>query len=104
MILKAGDMGDVMEKIVADALSRHGVVFDSIKEWLIEDAFVLRSSDLFGSAGLFAYAHTIQTGLEMDRARPGSLTDEERMRLQVLADDVVQLGLDWQRTSSRIPD
>ena len=68
--------------------------------------FVIRSSDIFASAGIYGYAHSIQSMLEVD-ALPGRrfLAPAEREYLEHMADVLFQVGLDWnQAAGRRIPD
>lgn len=60
-----------------------------------DEFFVLRSSDLFGATALFAYAHHLQSALELDQLRT-IFTAEEREFLDCLAEEVQQLGESWQ--------
>lgn len=68
--------------------------------------FVVRSSDIFASAGIYGYAHSIQSMLEVD-ALPGRsfLGDAERAYLESMADALFQVGLLWNQEQARkIPD
>lgn len=69
-----------------------------------ETYFVIRSSDLFGSAALWGYAHLLQTGIEIARQRPGTFTDEECERLKTLADDLAKKAEAWAVKGGRLPD
>jgi hypothetical protein len=73
----------------------HGLPDDSF--------FVIRDSDVFGCAGLWSYAHTILTALEIDGRRK-HLTSEEADRLRKLAHSLAGLLDDWSSRSRKIPD
>jgi hypothetical protein len=67
--------------------------------------FVLRSSDLFGAAALYAYAAAIASTIEFSRKRPGSLSPDEVADLERLEELVTNLAVEWQRSGlGRIPD
>lgn len=68
--------------------------------------FVVRSTDIFASAGLYGYAHSIQSMLEVDALPERQfLQSGEREYLESLADDLFQVGLAWNQAASRkIPD
>lgn len=67
--------------------------------------FVLRSSDLFGAAALYAYAAALGTAIEFSRARPGSLSPDEVETLELLEEMVTNLAVEWQRSGTgRVPD
>jgi hypothetical protein len=67
--------------------------------------FVLRSSDLFGAAALYAYAAAIATQIEFARSRPGSLSPDEAQTLERLEEMATDLALEWQRSGvGRVPD
>jgi hypothetical protein len=67
--------------------------------------FVLRSSDLFGAAALYAYAAALGTAIEFSRARPGSLSPDEVQTLEALEEMVTNLAVEWQRSGKgRVPD
>jgi hypothetical protein len=67
--------------------------------------FVLRSSDLFGPATLWAYAAAIATQIEFSRTRPGSLSPDEVEHLEALEEMVSDLAVTWQRSGAgRVPD
>ena len=70
------------------------------------EGFVLRPSDIFGPAALWAYAHLIQTAVELGQMRPGVFTDEEYRRLVDSALEVAQVAEDWQRRGEnrKVPD
>jgi hypothetical protein len=66
--------------------------------------FVIRSSDMFASAGLYAYAHTIETILELASHRP-VLNKQEALYLRGVANQATQLAASWQRSGlQRVPD
>jgi len=64
------------------------------------EVFVLRQSDVFGDSVLFAYAHLVQTALELDSSR-SFLTVEERHSLSRLADDIHETAVRWMTTHDR---
>jgi hypothetical protein len=67
--------------------------------------FVLRSSDLFGAAALYAYAAALGTAIELSRARPGSLSPDEVRAMEALEIMVTDLAVEWQRSGKgRVPD
>ena len=68
--------------------------------------FVVRSSDIFASAGIYGYAHSIQSMLEVDALPERQfLRSGEREYLESMADDLFQIGLAWNQAASRkIPD
>lgn len=67
--------------------------------------FVLRSSDLFGAAALYAYAAALGTAIEFSRARPGSMSPDEVETLEQLEEMVTNLAVEWQRSGvGRVPD
>jgi len=67
--------------------------------------FVLRSSDLFGPATLWAYAAAISLAIEFSRTRPGSLSATQVERLEALEEMVSDLAVEWQRSGAgRVPD
>jgi hypothetical protein len=73
----------------------------------IEDGtfFVIRDSDVFGPAVLFAYVSLLQTELEVEKLRPGRYSPEELAYLEKLERYVTDLALSWQRTGKgRVPD
>lgn len=65
--------------------------------------FVIRSSDMFGIAGLYAYANQIQTTLEIDKERK-FLTDVELLHLRDIADYIADLARQWQVQQTKVPD
>jgi hypothetical protein len=65
--------------------------------------FVIRSQDMFGIAGLYAYASQIQTILELNQTRP-ILTPVEQDHLQGVADYVADLARQWQEQQTKVPD
>jgi hypothetical protein len=66
--------------------------------------FVIRSSDVFGAPALYAYAHLIQTAVELDGQRR-IFTDDERVRMEETAEYAVELAQEWQkRGDGRLPD
>lgn len=77
--------------------------FDTGRELEPETFFVVKSTDIFAVAALYAYAHTIQTGLELDNKR-NVFTDMERRRLIRLADHVSDLAGQWSRLVAKVPD
>jgi hypothetical protein len=69
-----------------------------------KDVFVLRSSDIFGAATLFAYAGFVLTLEEVARQRDGMFSDEELGRLTRLAEAVQDRAIEWQRQGRHLPD
>ena len=66
--------------------------------------FVIRDTDSFGVAALYAYVASVQTLLELNRRRE-FLTDDEYRELEELEDHVSSLALEWQRRGKgRLPD
>jgi hypothetical protein len=65
--------------------------------------FVIRSQDMFGIAGLYAYASQIQTVLEMASTRP-ILSAAEHQHLTEVADYVADLARQWQELQTKVPD
>jgi putative SOS response-associated peptidase YedK len=67
--------------------------------------FVVKATDLFASAGLWSYAHSMQAALEMADERPGFLTEQESTYLRNLADRAAHLAGTWERNrQGRLPD
>ncbi len=65
--------------------------------------FVIRDSDQFSPAALYAYAAVLQTLLEAARQRD-FLSDEEYRRLESLESYVTGLAIEWQRAGKgRLP-
>ena len=91
-----GEVSSVIEKYV--------VTHDG-KELEPGTFFVLRSSDLFGAAALYAYAAALGTAIEFSRARPGSLSPDEVQCVEALEEMVTDLAVEWQRSGTgRVPD
>ncbi len=94
--------------IVADNVTQKFVVFRAGESEPLPEGtyFVVRSSDIFASSGVYGYAHTIQSMLEVDALPDRSfLADSERAYLESLADDLFQIGLLWNQEQARkIPD
>ena len=89
------------DQVVAE---KYGVTHDG-KELEPGTFFVLRSSDLFGAAALYAYAAAIATQIEFSRARPGSLSPDEVQTLEALEEMVTNLAVEWQRAGpGKVPD
>ena len=65
--------------------------------------FVIRSKDMFGIAGLYAYSAQLQTVLELAKTRP-LLTPAEQDHLQGVADYVADLARQWQELQTKVPD
>lgn len=62
-----------------------------------EETFVLRETDVLAAQGLFSYAANIRTAVEFTEANGLCvMTDDVRSRLSDIANDVVQLGCDWE--------
>jgi hypothetical protein len=67
--------------------------------------FVIREQDVFGPQALFGYSHTIQSALELDSLPDRRIfSNEERDRLRILADQLFELALSWQRSPKKVPD
>lgn len=70
-----------------------------------EDVFVLRKSDVFGAAALWAYAHLLQTGIELARSKPGLFSEEECRHLKDMAENTAIKAANWQKHGGgRVPD
>lgn len=68
------------------------------------DFFVIRESDVFGPAVLYAYASQIQTTLEMDYLY-NFLSQDKVEQLITLADDLFERAQQWQKNSiAKVPD
>ena len=65
--------------------------------------FVIRSGDMFGIAGLYAYANQLQSILELAQTRP-ILTPAEQEHVTGIADYVADLARQWQSRQTKIPD
>jgi hypothetical protein len=95
-VWSGGEVSSVIEKYV--------VTHDG-KELEPGTFFVLRHSDLFGAAALYAYAAALGTAIELSRARPGSLSPDEVHAMEVLEEMVTNLAVEWQRSGKgRVPD
>lgn len=71
------------------------------------DYFVIRQSDVFGAATLYAYAHLIQTALELHVSRGEDVfTISEVEYLETLANDLVEKAQKWQADAAfkKVPD
>ena len=74
--------------------------------------FVIRQSDIFAPGGLLAYAGGIQSALELEEVllrtgvRSAVFTDEERVRLQQLCDDMMDVARVWGESlfDKKVPD
>lgn len=67
--------------------------------------FVIKSTDLFAYAGLWAYCQSLETVLELATDRPDALKPEEREKLRSIADHVSALASAWQKAGlGRVPD
>lgn len=65
------------------------------------ETFVLRESDVLAAQGLFSYASNIRTAIEFTETNGLCvMTDEVRESLNGLANDVVQMGCDWEERRS----
>lgn len=63
--------------------------------------FVLREGDVLAAQGLFSYAANIRTAVEFTEHNGLSvMTDDVRDRLNNLANDVTQMGCDWQENAA----
>ena len=65
--------------------------------------FVIRSGDMFGIAGLYAYSNQLQTLIELAQHRP-ILTPSELEQLIGIADYVADLARQWQVQQTKVPD
>lgn len=66
--------------------------------------FVIKDTDLFSAAGLWAYAHAITTIIEMSDTRE-ILSEEERETLKAVMDVAATRAAAWQRGGKgRLPD
>lgn len=69
------------------------------------DYFVVREQDVFAPAGLHAYAHNIQTAVEVAELGVSLLDADVKERLLNLADSLVHMAVAWQgRSGFKIPD
>lgn len=67
--------------------------------------FVVKSTDLFASVGLWAYAHAMIAALELGDERPGFMTEVEVNYLRALADRAATLAGTWELNRTRgLPD
>lgn len=76
------------------------------KEFEDSSFFVIRDSDIFGPAVMWAYAHTVATQLEMVRIGRANFSDAEYQKLEELHSYVVGLAEEWSRkgTAKKVPD
>jgi hypothetical protein len=89
------------DQIVAE---KYVVIHDG-KELEPGTFFVLRRSDLFGAAALYAYSAALATTIEFSRKRPGSLSPDEVETLERLEELVTNMAVEWQRSGlGRVPD
>lgn len=81
------------------------VVRNGVGEVLLPGSFyVIRASDVFASAGLWAYVHSVTTVLELD-ADVHFLSSDQREHLQGVVDQAAELARRWQEAGlGRIPD
>jgi hypothetical protein len=70
------------------------------------DAVVIRKQDVFAAPGLYGYAASIQTAIEVaQRLDPSSLTEEEQWRLEALRDFFFEQGHEAaEHSPKKIPD
>lgn len=67
--------------------------------------FVVKSTDLFASVGLWAYAHAMIAALELGDERPGFMSAKEIDYLKTLADRAATLAGTWELNRPRkMPD
>jgi hypothetical protein len=66
--------------------------------------FVIKATDLFATAGLWAYIHTLETVLELAAQRP-VVSEPEEANLRAMTDRAIQLAKTWQSNGlGRLPD
>jgi hypothetical protein len=72
----------------------------------LQDAVVIRKQDVFAAPGLYGYAASIQTAIEVaQRLDPSSLTEEEQWRLEALRDFFFEQGHEAaEHSPKKIPD
>lgn len=70
------------------------------------EGFVLRPQDIFGAAALWAYAHLLQTAVELGMMRAEAFTEEEIERLDRSSAQIAALAEEWQLRGEnrKIPD
>jgi hypothetical protein len=75
----------------------NGAVTAALSAQVPGEFFVLRETDVLAAQGLFSYAANIRTAVEFTQQQGLCvMTDEVRDRLTNLANDVVQMGCDWE--------
>lgn len=66
---------------------------------------VLRSSDVFAPAALFAYASAVESALTLEATLGVEMfTDEQRAHLHRTAAELNEAGIVWSKLDQKVPD
>lgn len=94
-VLDRGAWRTLLDALAAGDLN--GAVNAALAAQVEGGTFVLRESDVLAAQGLFSYASNIRTAVEFTESNGLCvMTDEVKDSLNSLANDVIQMGCDWE--------